>query len=159
VGLPLWLAGTHKHRRFYTQTLLHADAFTHRSVYTQTLLHTEGFTHRCFYTQTLLHTDTFTHRRFTHTDAFIHRDFYTQTLLHTEACTHRSFYTQTLSHTPIPFLILHKRNPNSHGVAPYLGGGGGRLCAPAGVHQAGSRPRSCLERGRGILPGPTDPGA
>ena len=32
---------------FYTQALLHTDAFTHRRFYTQTL-----FTHRRFYTQT-----------------------------------------------------------------------------------------------------------
>ena len=42
---------------FYTQTLLHTEAFTHRSFYTQRLLHTEDFTQ-----QTLLHTDGFTHR-------------------------------------------------------------------------------------------------
>ena len=45
------------HRKhFYTQKLLHTDAFTHKSFYTQKLLHTEAFTHRHFYTQTLLHT-------------------------------------------------------------------------------------------------------
>ena len=58
-------------RRFYTQTLLHTDAFTHRRFYTQTLLHTDAFTHRRFYTQTLLAHNTFTHRGFyTHTEAF-----------------------------------------------------------------------------------------
>ena len=46
------------HRLLYTQTLLHADAFTH------TLSHTEAFTHRRFYTQALLPTEAFTH---THT--------------------------------------------------------------------------------------------
>ena len=40
-------AFTHKftHRRFYTQRLLHADAFTH----THTLSYTEAFTHRNFW--------------------------------------------------------------------------------------------------------------
>ena len=58
---------------FYTQKLLHTEAFTHRGFYTQTPLHTDAFTYRPFYTQTLLHTE-----------AFTHRSFYTQTLLHTE---------------------------------------------------------------------------
>ena len=106
---------------FYTQTLLHTDAFTHRHFYTQMLLHTNTFTHRRFCTQTLLHTDSFTHRRFytqthfthrhfytqttfTHRHfytqtAFKHRSFYTQKLLHTDTSTHRPFYTQTLLHT------------------------------------------------------------
>ena len=62
------------HRGFYTQTLLHADAFTH----THTLSHTEAFTHRPFYTQRLLHTHT--RVSFTHTHTFTHKGFYTQTL-------------------------------------------------------------------------------
>ena len=53
------------HRKhFYTQKLLHTDAFTHESFYTQKLLHTEAFTHKSFHTQKLLQTDTFTHRPF-----------------------------------------------------------------------------------------------
>ena len=51
---------TFTNRGFYTQTLLHTDAFTRRCFYT----HTHTFTHRGFYTQTLLHTGTFTHRSF-----------------------------------------------------------------------------------------------
>ena len=76
------------HRGFYTQTLLHAVAFTH----------THTFTHRGFYTQTLLYTEAFTLRR-----------FYTQTLLPTEAFTHTHslfFYTHTLSHTK---AFIHRR--------------------------------------------------
>ena len=99
------------HRLFYTQTLLHTDAFTHRR-----FLHAGAFTHRSFYTQTLLHTDPFTHRRF-YTQTLLHTDaFYTQTLLHTEtftqrllpaeAFTHRRFYTQRLLHTQ---TLLHTR--------------------------------------------------
>ena len=68
---------------FYTQKLLHTDAFTHKNFYTQKLLHTEAFT------QTLLHT------KLLPTEAFTDRSFYTHTLLHTDAFTHRSFYTQT----------------------------------------------------------------
>ena len=84
-----------KHRRLYTQALLHTDAFNR--FYTQTLLHTDPFTERPFYTQMLLHT----HRHFytktlPHTDAFTHRRFYTKTLLHTDAFLHRLLYTQTL---------------------------------------------------------------
>ena len=88
------------HRRFYRQTLLHADACTRRRFYTHTLLHADActtadaFTRRRYYTQTLIHTDTFTPKTLLHTDGF-----YTQTLLHTEAFTHRRFYTQTLLHT------------------------------------------------------------
>ena len=89
---------TLSHKRFYTQTLLHTDAFTHRHFYTQTLLHTDAFTHRRFYTQTLLHTDAFTHRRFYTTEAFTHRCFYTQKLLHTP---HRSFvHTEEIAILP-----------------------------------------------------------
>ena len=108
---------------FYTQALLHTDAFTHRRFYTQTLftrrrfytqtlLHTDAFTHRhfytqkYFYTQTLLHTDAFTHRNtFTHRRFYTQKYFYTQTLLHTDTFTHRrflhteAFYTQRLLHT------------------------------------------------------------
>ena len=36
------------HRGFYTQTLLHADAFTHTHFHTQRLLHTEAF-EECLY--------------------------------------------------------------------------------------------------------------
>ena len=73
-------------RRFYTQKLLHTEAFT------QTLLHKEAFTHRRFYTKKLLRTDAFTHRRLhTHTVAFTHKRVYTQT--------HRHFCTQKLLHT------------------------------------------------------------
>ena len=107
--------GIFTHRGFYTQRLLHIEAFTrrrfhtqtllrHRHFYTQKLLHTEAFTHRSFYTQTPLHTDAFTHRRFytqtlLHTNTFTHRDFYTQKLLHTNTFIHRHFYPQTLLHT------------------------------------------------------------
>ena len=80
------------HRGFYTQTLLHAVAFTptHTHFHTQRLLHTDPFTHRGFYTQTLLHTDTFTHRSFyTHTLAFL---LHTHTLSHTKAFIHRRLH-------------------------------------------------------------------
>ena len=74
---------------FYSQKLVHTDAFTYRHFYTDT------FTRRHVYTQTLLHTETFTR-----TETFAHRRFYTQRLLHTQTLfTHRRFYTQTLLHT------------------------------------------------------------
>ena len=47
------------HRRFHTKTLLQKN----RCFYTQTLLHTEAFTYKSFYTQTLLHTKAFIHTR------------------------------------------------------------------------------------------------
>ena len=46
---------TYKH--FYTQKLLHTDAFTYEHLYTKKILITDTFTHRHLYTQTLLHTD------------------------------------------------------------------------------------------------------
>ena len=76
---------------FYTQELLHTEAFTH---YTQKILHTRAFTHSKH-----LHTETFTHRRF-YTQTLLHTaNIYTQDLLHTETFTHWRFYTQTLLHT------------------------------------------------------------
>ena len=109
-SVPSFL-GCEETRRFYTETLLHTEAFTHRRFYTQQLLYTETFTHRRFYTQTLLHTDSFTHRRFytptlLHTDHFTHRHFFLNTeafthrrFLNTDAFIHRHFYTQTILHT------------------------------------------------------------
>ena len=66
-----------------------------RRFYTETLLHTEAFTHKRFYTQQLLHTDTFTHRRF-----YTHRNFYTQTRLHTDTFTDRDT-------DPFTHIVLH----------------------------------------------------
>ena len=95
-------------RSFYTETLLHTEAFTHKHFCTQTLSHRDVFhahTQRRISTQTLLHTNTLTHRRFytqtlLHTYAFTCRCFFTDahTLSHTNAFTHRRFYTQTLLH-------------------------------------------------------------
>ena len=48
---------------FYTQTLLHTEAFTHKNFYTQTLLHRRFHTHRSIYTQKRLRTDPFTHKQ------------------------------------------------------------------------------------------------
>ena len=58
---------------FYTQELLHRDAFTQRSFYTEKPLLTASF-----YRQ----------------PTFTHRSLYTEKLLHTEAFTQRSFYSQ-----------------------------------------------------------------
>ena len=76
------------HRSFYTQTLLHTDAFTRKS------LHTNSFTHKHFYTETLLHTEAFTHRR------YYTQTLYTQTLLHTDAFTHIAILLQFLAIQP-----------------------------------------------------------
>ena len=75
---------TFTHKRFYTQTLLHTDAFT---LYTDTFTH-RHFTQRGFYTQKLAHT-----QRLLHTEAFTHTEFYSQKLLHADPFTHRDFYT------------------------------------------------------------------
>ena len=82
-------------RRFYTQALLHTEAFTHRRFYTQALLHTNTFTHKHFYTQTLLHADAFTHRR-----------FYTQTLLHTNSFYKQIFHSQPFTSNTSYIAIL-----------------------------------------------------
>ena len=67
---------------FYTQKLLHTDAFTHKSFYTQKLLHTEAL-----------------HTKFSHTEAFTYRHFHTQTVLHTETFTHRRSWTTQFGHS------------------------------------------------------------
>ena len=100
IMVPSFLLGHNEitcvmHRGFYTQTLLHADAFTH----THTLSHTEAFTHRPFYTQRLLHTDTFTHRHF-YPQKLLHTHTHSLAFLlhtHTHTFTHKGFYTQTLT--------------------------------------------------------------
>ena len=100
---------------FYTEQLLHTEAFTHRSLYTHELLHRKAITLNRFYTemplheaavtQKFLHTGTFTHRRgasfthrrlyaeklirFIHTEAFAQKIFSAQNLLCTEDFTHR----------------------------------------------------------------------
>ena len=82
-----------RHRWFFreSQKLWHREAFTQRIFYTQKLLHTQAFPqkllHREAFEHELLHTDVFTNRRLVHTG-----------LLRTEAFTQRSLYTQTLSH-------------------------------------------------------------
>ena len=45
-----------KHKRLYTQTLLHTAL-----IFTQTLLHKDAFTQRRFYTRPLLYTGSSTH--------------------------------------------------------------------------------------------------
>ena len=77
-----------RHRTFYTQTLLHTEAFTHKHFYTQTL-----------FTQTPLHTEAFTHRRLYTRTLFTHRRFYTQTLSHTET------FTVTVCHCLLPICF------------------------------------------------------
>ena len=80
-------------------------SFTQRIFYTQKLLHTQAFP------QKLLHREAFEHELL-HTDVFINRSlytqgFYAQKLLHREAFTHRRFPTEK----PIPqssFYTLQK---------------------------------------------------
>ena len=87
-------------RNFYTQELLHTEAFTQA----EKSVHRGAFTQRSLYTEEILHTEAFTQSAFTqmsfhtqkllHTEAFKQRSLYTQTLLHTEAFTHRNFYEE-----------------------------------------------------------------
>ena len=111
-------------RTFYTQMLLHTDAFAHITVYSQTFLHADASTNTQtstlytgtlrFYTQTCLHANNFTRRCF-YTHSFLrteflptdildstHSSFYAQTFLHTDFFTHRSVYTQTVLQTEAP---------------------------------------------------------
>ena len=100
------------HRGFYTQTLLHADAFTHTHFHTQRLLHTDPFIHRGFYTETLLQTDTFTHRSFTHTHtrvSFTH----THTLSHTKAFIHRRLHRSLSSVCRCKWNADHPNNAHA----------------------------------------------
>ena len=48
-------------RRFYTETLLHTEAFTHRHFYTQTP-HKDVYTQKLSHTETPLHTNTSTYK-------------------------------------------------------------------------------------------------
>ena len=78
------------HRSFYTQGLLHREAFTQRS-----FLRTEGFTQRSLYSKELLHTNVL---ELLNTKSVTQRSLYTeglntQTRLHTETCTQRSLYS------------------------------------------------------------------
>ena len=96
--------GSHRkttQKSFYSQKLLCTGAFNthrsfrHRRLYTEKLLHRAAFTHRTFYTQMLLHTGTgaCTSRSFckeafaptssfSHIDTFAQRSFFTEKLLH-----------------------------------------------------------------------------
>ena len=92
---------------FYTQQLLHREAFTHGI-----FLHAKAFTHRCLYAKKLFYREkplrkaVFTHRRVyarkpLRAKAFTKSSFYTRALLHTDAFTHRSFHTRMLSRKPL----------------------------------------------------------
>ena len=87
------------HRNFYTETVLHREAFTHRK-----LLHIKAFTNSTLshtasvYTQNTYTQCFYTWQAFTHTETI--RNFYTETVLHTEKLLHTaSLYTQNLLHT------------------------------------------------------------
>ena len=104
---------------FYTQKLLHREAFTHthKSFYTEKLLQKnfytqQAYTQRGFYTEQafthskllhreaftlskLFHREAFTHRRSLYTEKRLHREAFRHSkFLHTESFTERSFYTQ-----------------------------------------------------------------
>ena len=64
---------------------MHTEAFT-QTLFTQTLLHADAFTHRHLYTQTLWHTDTLTQS----TQKLLSRRFYTNAFTQM-LFTHRSF--------------------------------------------------------------------
>ena len=78
--------------------LSHRASSLHRaSFYTQKLLHTEAFTQRRFYTEKPLHSEDFTHSRLLHTEAFT-STFTHSKLSHKEAPTQKSLYTEKLLH-------------------------------------------------------------
>ena len=86
------------HRSFYTQKLLHTDAFAHRRFY-------NAFTQRNAYAQKPLHWETFTQRSFVQTVAFtlkFKKDPYTEKSekpFHRGAFTRKSYRTENLLHT------------------------------------------------------------
>ena len=97
---------THTHRwcRFYTQVLLHTNAFTHMFFFThkQLLQMDQMGAFTCIYTLKLWHTGAFNrrclataiaHRNFYTLKTLSHKSLYTQVLSHTQALTHRSFDT------------------------------------------------------------------
>ena len=100
------LTHTHTHRwcRFYTQVLLHTNAFTHMFFFThkQLLQMDQMGAFTCIYTLKLWHTGAFNrrclataiaHRNFYTLKTLSHKSLYTQVLSHTQALTHRSFDT------------------------------------------------------------------
>ena len=95
---------THRWCRFYTQVLLHTNAFTHMFFFThkQLLQMDQMGAFTCIYTLKLWHTGAFNrrclataiaHRNFYTLKTLSHKSLYTQVLSHTQALTHRSFDT------------------------------------------------------------------
>ena len=66
-------------RNFYTQELLHTEAFTQA----EKSVHRGAFTQRSLYTEEILHTEAFIDR------SFYTSSLYTEEILHAEAGTHR----------------------------------------------------------------------
>ena len=102
---------THKRLHTHTNALTHIISFfTHTRFYTQTLLHTDAFTRSPFYTQTLSHWRSYapTLLRLLRTNTFSSRHCCTQRRLNTQkhwhTCAHicyftrRRFYTHMLWH-------------------------------------------------------------
>ena len=119
-------------RTFYTEKLLHANAFIHRykekplhravstrgNCYTEKPLHRTAFTHRFFYAEKPLHravftedSDAFAHKIF---DIDTHRNYFRKTVLHTHMHLNAQmpFYTGKLLHTDAWFTYrrFHKEN-------------------------------------------------
>ena len=94
-----------RHRWFFreSQKLWHRETFTQRIFYTQKLLHTQAFPqkllHREAFEHELLHTDVFTNRSSYTQEAFTHRSFYTEKPLHTNAFPQKNDSTEQLLHT------------------------------------------------------------
>ena len=83
-------------RFFYTQTLLHSDAF---DTQWQVRLHANAFTGWCVF-----HTLVFSHTHALSQIAFNHTRFYIEIFLHRDTFTQRWVYTGMLSHTE---TLLH----------------------------------------------------
>jgi len=87
---------------FFTQNLLHREAFAQRSFYTQ-----QALTQRSSYTEKLLHTESFCTEAFTQRSiytAFTHRSLYLHSFYTQRAFTQRSSYTRQLIQYPEPDL-------------------------------------------------------
>ena len=88
-------------RNFYTEKILHREAFKQSSSYTQKVVHREAFTqkllHRGLCIEQVLHKEGLAQQPFTQ-EQLLHRGLWTEQLFHRAGFTHRSHYTNAFTH-------------------------------------------------------------